>query len=99
MKIYDDETLKQINESVDLFEYANHTLQFEKKGKDYFTNCPLHTDNTPSLSFTPAKNSYYCFSCGCRATRRRSDPLFYISLQEWCNVRGFYGDLCFRDSP
>ena len=61
---YDDDMLKQINEEADLYSYVSQSLHLEKRGKDYFTNCPLHVDITPSLSFTPAKNSYYCFSCG-----------------------------------
>lgn len=61
---YDDDTLKQINEEADLIAYVNQSLQLKKRGEDFFTNCPLHVDVTPSLSFTPAKNSYYCFSCG-----------------------------------
>lgn len=61
---YDDDTLRQINEEADLIAYVNQSLQLKKRGEDFFTNCPLHVDVTPSLSFTPAKNSYYCFSCG-----------------------------------
>lgn len=61
---YDDEMLQQINENADLFGYVSQTMELEKKGNDYWAHCPLHTDLTPSLSFTPAKNSYYCFSCG-----------------------------------
>lgn len=61
---YDDEMLQQINENADLFGYVSRTMELEKKGNDYWAHCPLHTDLTPSLSFTPAKNSYYCFSCG-----------------------------------
>lgn len=61
---YDDDTLRQINEEADLFEYVSQSLELEKSGEDYFTSCPLHVDITPSLSFTPSKNSYYCFSCG-----------------------------------
>lgn len=60
---YDDEMLQQINENADLFGYVSQTMELEKKGNDYWAHCPLHTDLTPSLSFTPAKNSYYCFSC------------------------------------
>jgi DNA primase len=56
--------LQQINENADLFGYVSQTMELEKKGNDYWAHCPLHTDLTPSLSFTPAKNSYYCFSCG-----------------------------------
>ena len=61
---YDDEMLRQINEDSDLCAYASQSLQFKKRGDDYFTNCPFHVDVTPSLSFSPEKNSYYCFSCG-----------------------------------
>lgn len=61
---YDDEMLQQINENADLLDYVSQTMELEKKGNDYWAHCPLHTDLTPSLSFTPAKNSYYCFSCG-----------------------------------
>lgn len=61
---YDDEMLQQINENADLLGYVSQTMELEKKGHDYWAHCPLHKDLTPSLSFTPEKNSYYCFSCG-----------------------------------
>ena len=61
---YDDETLQSINDNADLLAYAQQTLDLEQRGNDYFAHCPLHRDDTPSLSFTPSKNSYYCFSCG-----------------------------------
>lgn len=61
---YDDETLQEINNNADLLAYAQQTLDLEQRGNDYFAHCPLHRDDTPSLSFTPSKNSYYCFSCG-----------------------------------
>lgn len=64
MFTYDDDTLREINEHADLVEYASRTMELCKRGEDYFTNCPKHIDKTPSLSFTPTKNSYYCFSCG-----------------------------------
>ena len=61
---FDDEMLQEINASVDLLEYVSQTIDMERRGNDYFGKCPLHIDNTPSFSITPAKNSYYCFSCG-----------------------------------
>lgn len=61
---YDDEMLQQINENADLVAYVSQSLELEKRGEDYFAHCPKHVDATPSLSFTPSKNSYYCFSCG-----------------------------------
>lgn len=63
-EFYDDDMLQQINENADLFEYVSQFIEMEQRGNDYFGHCPLHIDNAPSFSITPAKNSYYCFSCG-----------------------------------
>ena len=62
--VYDDKILQQINQSVDLVEYASQYMDLKQRGDDYFTSCTKHIDKTPSLSFSPDKNSYYCFSCG-----------------------------------
>ena len=56
--------IEEIIQNIDLLEYAEQSLTFEKNGKDYFTACPRHIDLSPSLSITPSKNMYYCFSCG-----------------------------------
>jgi len=61
---YDYEFLQSINESVDLLEYISRSNEMKQKNNDYFITCPLHTDLTPSLSVTPIKNRFYCFSCG-----------------------------------
>lgn len=61
---YSQEMLDEINNNVDLIGYASQTLDLVKRGNDYFTHCPKHEDKTPSLSFNPEANYYYCFSCG-----------------------------------
>jgi len=61
---YDDEVLQKINESADLVEYVSQIMELEQRGEEYFTSCPKHIDETPSLSFNPNKNTFYCFSCG-----------------------------------
>ena len=61
---YDEEVLQQINQNTDLLAYAKINFDFKKRGDNYFTNCPLHEDKTPSLSINPKENKYYCFSCG-----------------------------------
>lgn len=63
---YDDEMLQEINEKADLLAYVRESLDLVQKGDDYFAHCPLHEDKTPSLSFTPSENSFYCFSCGAK---------------------------------
>jgi len=61
---YDNDAIIELCSKVDLLEYASQTYDFQRKGENYFTNCPKHTDLTPSLSITPDKNLFYCFSCG-----------------------------------
>ena len=60
---YNEDMLDQMAEQIDLLEYAENTMEFVKKGKQYFTHCPLHIDNTPSLCITPEVNKWYCHSC------------------------------------
>lgn len=81
---YDDDTLRHINESVNLIEYASVTLDLKRNGDEYFAHCPKHTDKTPSLSFTPEKNLYYCFSCG------RSGGIINYLMD--------YENMCFKDA-
>lgn len=64
MEYYDDDAIEEIISNVDLLEYAKKSYSFTKKSGSYFTNCPNHVDVTPSLSITPGKNLFHCFSCG-----------------------------------
>lgn len=61
---YDDDTLQEISDGVDLLEYVGQYIDLKPRGKDYFGNCSLHVDLTPSFSINPEQNAYYCFSCG-----------------------------------
>ena len=60
----DYDIFQEINDKVDLLAYASQTIDMEQRGDDWFGQCPLHVDKTPSFSITPSKNYYYCFSCG-----------------------------------
>lgn len=61
---YDDDMIQEISDNVNLLEYIESSIELRRKGEDYFGNCPLHKDITPSFSVTPKKNKFYCFSCG-----------------------------------
>lgn len=61
---YDRNSLYELISQIDLLEYASRSYDFRKRGHDsYATNCPLHTDITPSLFITPSKNLFHCMSC------------------------------------
>lgn len=60
----DRDSLQELISNIDLLEYASRSFDFRKRGNDsYATNCPLHTDITPSLFITPSKNLFHCMSC------------------------------------
>lgn len=61
---FDNDAILEICSNIDLLEYAQKTFNFTKHGESYVTSCSKHIDKTPSLSITPDKNLYHCFSCG-----------------------------------
>lgn len=62
-----EEIIEEIVDKVDLLEYARTQYEFYDRGKEHYTHCPLHTDNTPSLTITEADDGkckyFYCHSC------------------------------------
>ena len=56
-------TIDEIIEKADIVEVIGEYVKLEKKGNDYKGLCPFHNDSNPSLSVSPAKKIYKCFSC------------------------------------
>lgn len=57
-------TIKKITENADIVAIIGEHIKLEKKGSDYKGICPFHNDTNPSLSVSPSKNVFKCFSCG-----------------------------------
>lgn len=55
--------IDEIIEKTDIVEVVGEYVKLEKKGNDYKGLCPFHNDSNPSLSVSPAKKIYKCFSC------------------------------------
>jgi DNA primase len=54
-----------VRERTDIVKVISGYLQLKKAGRDSLVGiCPFHTEKTPSLSVSPAKQLYYCFGCG-----------------------------------
>lgn len=60
----DKSTPEKVLEAVDIVEVIGEVVSLRRKGKDHVGLCPFHDDHTPSLSVSPAKQIFKCFSCG-----------------------------------
>ncbi len=53
---------------VDIVEVMGNRIQLKKAGKEFKSVCPFHDDSNPSLTISPVKGFYHCFSCGAHGT-------------------------------
>lgn len=58
------ETIEAIKAKADIVSVIGQYIKLEKKGADYKGLCPFHKDTHPSLSVSPSKRVFKCFSCG-----------------------------------
>ena len=57
-------TIQEVKEKADIVEVISEHVVLKKKGKEFVGICPFHDDSKPSMTVSPAKQFYYCFSCG-----------------------------------
>lgn len=55
---------EEIIQKVNILDIINNYVKLEKSGKNYFGICPFHDDTNPSMSVSPDKKIFKCFSCG-----------------------------------
>ena len=60
----DQLTIAKIIDTADIVEVVRDFVTLTKKGKDYKCLCPFHDDKNPSMSVSPTRGIYKCFSCG-----------------------------------
>lgn len=58
-----DSLSKKVLENCDIVQIISEYITLEKKGNDYKGLCPFHNDSNPSLSVSPQKKVFKCFSC------------------------------------
>jgi len=63
MKLLSQDKINEIRTSVDIVDIVSRYISLTKKGKNYFGVCPFHEDGDPSLSVSPDKQIFSCFSC------------------------------------
>jgi len=57
-------TIEAVKERADIVDVVGEHVVLKKKGREFVGVCPFHDDTSPSMTVSPAKQIYYCFSCG-----------------------------------
>ncbi len=57
-------TVEAVKERADIVDVVGEHVVLKKKGREFVGICPFHDDSKPSMTVSPAKQFYYCFSCG-----------------------------------
>src|SRR5512139_1438480 len=59
-----DNSLKdKILDAVDIVQVIGERVALTRQGKDFVGLCPFHPDHHPSLSVSPSKRIFKCWSC------------------------------------
>lgn len=59
-----DTVIEEILGRVSIADVIGNYLEVKRAGKNFLSLCPFHNDKSPSLSISPDKGLYHCFSCG-----------------------------------
>ena len=62
------EKINEIKNSVNIVDVVSSYVSLRPEGKNFFGVCPFHDDTNPSMSVSPDKQIYKCFSCGASGT-------------------------------
>ncbi|MEB3199018.1 MAG: DNA primase [Synechococcaceae cyanobacterium] len=57
-------TIEAVKERADIVDVVGDHVVLRKRGREFVGLCPFHDDGSPSMTVSPAKQFYYCFSCG-----------------------------------
>ena len=64
MPYISNEIINEIRNKTDIVDVVSRYVNLTKKGKNYIGVCPFHDDHSPSMSVSPEKQIFTCFSCG-----------------------------------
>ena len=64
MNTLSQEKLNEIKNSVNIVDIISSYISLSPRGKNYFGICPFHDDHSPSMSVSPSRQIYKCFTCG-----------------------------------
>ena len=68
MNTLSQEKINEIRNSVNIVDVISSYIPLTPRGKNFFGVCPFHDDTNPSMSVSPSRQIYKCFSCGATGT-------------------------------
>jgi len=58
------ETIEQIRQAIDIVQVVGEYIRLKKRGRNFLSLCPFHTEKTASFTVSQDKQIYHCFGCG-----------------------------------
>ena len=59
-----EDVISQIKDRLDIVDVVSQYVVLKKSGANYLGICPFHNDKKPSMSVSPSRGIFKCFSCG-----------------------------------
>lgn len=59
----DPKSIERLKAQTDIVDIVGHYLPLKKSGANFVCVCPFHDDKNPSMSISPSRGIFHCFSC------------------------------------
>nr|WP_314179225.1 DNA primase [uncultured Campylobacter sp.] len=59
----DPKSIERLKAQTDIVDVVGHYLPLKKSGANFVCACPFHDDKNPSMSVSPSRGIFHCFSC------------------------------------
>ncbi len=89
--------VEEIINRADIVDIIGKFVSLHKSGANYFGLCPFHPDSNPSMSVSPKKKIFKCFSCGASGNvitflQRYKKISYGEAIKEAAKLAGFSQD-------
>jgi len=58
-----EQSIEKVRQAADIVEVVGGYIELKNRGRNFLGLCPFHNDNKPSLTVSPEKQIFKCFSC------------------------------------